>query len=57
MMDKNVLKQHHEQTIPLQGNDRKRLNDLLNQRKYIDTITYMLENNIKLEQEQLSFEE
>ncbi len=57
MMDKNVLKQHHEQTIPLQGNDRKRLNDLLNQRKYIDTITYMLENDIKLEQEQLSFEE
>ena len=57
MMDKNVVTQHHEQTIPLQGNDRKRLNDLLNQSKYIDTITYMLENDIKLEQEQLSFEE
>ncbi|WP_422484760.1 Wadjet anti-phage system protein JetD domain-containing protein [Gudongella sp. DL1XJH-153] len=49
-MDIDTLKKHKEYGKPLTENDKKRLKKLLNS-QYKETIEYMLENNIKLEQE------
>ena len=39
---------------PLTENDRTRLQGLLEDPKYCDIVSYMLENNVKLEQEIIS---
>ncbi|MGM0397080.1 MAG: Wadjet anti-phage system protein JetD domain-containing protein [Bacillota bacterium] len=49
-MDIETLKEHISYAKPLTENDRKRLMKLVNS-QYKETIEYMLENNIKLEQE------
>lgn len=52
MMDKNTLEKHKEYGKPLTENDRKRLNKY-STNEFNEVINYMLENNIKLEQEVL----
>ncbi len=53
-MNKTELIKHKENTKKLTDNDKKRLLKMLENAKFEifkDTITYMLENNVKLEQE------
>lgn len=53
-MNKTELIKHEENTKKLTDNDKKRLLKMLENAKFEifkDTITYMLENNVKLEQE------
>lgn len=51
-MNIDTLKKHIKYTKPLTDNDRVRLSNLLNS-QYKEVITYMLENNCKLEQESI----
>lgn len=59
MMDRGTLTKYADYTVPLTGNDRVRLQKLLAVKGdvYGDTIRYMLENDCKLEQEVIAFEE
>ncbi len=50
MMDVQTLKEHIKYSKSLTENDRVRLSNLLDS-QYKDVITYMLENNCKIEQE------
>ncbi|WP_409227166.1 Wadjet anti-phage system protein JetD domain-containing protein [Gudongella sp. SC589] len=49
-MDKDTLKKYEDNGKPLSENDRKRLKKLLDG-QFRETVEYMLENNVKLEQE------
>ncbi|MCI8364186.1 MAG: hypothetical protein HFG34_04465 [Eubacterium sp.] len=62
MMDRKVLEKYRGSTMPLTGNDRRRLQSLYDEltrqvaegtavEDYRDTLAYMLEQNCKLEQE------
>lgn len=50
-MDLKILQQYEIYCKPLTKNDRKRLQDMLNREELKEVISYMLEHNIKLEQE------
>lgn len=51
----NELRQYKEYTKPLEDNDRKKAESLLNLAEYVEMVKYMLENNCKLEQEIISW--
>ena len=62
MMDRKVLEEYRESTLPLTANDRRRLQALYDEltrqvaegtavEDYRDTLVYMLEQGWKLEQE------
>ena len=44
-------------TKPLEANDLKKANTLIRAGKYVDVLEYMLEHNVKLEQEIISWQE
>ena len=44
-------------TKPLEANDLKKANTLIHAGKYVDVLEYMLEHNVKLEQEIISWQE
>ena len=52
-MSVEELQTHEKYTIPLTVNDRSRLEKLISIPDYSNTIRYMLEHNVKLEQEAL----
>lgn len=54
-MNKDTLQKYSSYTKQLTDNDRKRLKNLLDS-EFSDTVSYMLENNCKLEQEALDIE-
>ncbi len=57
-MDVNTLQCHQNQTKPLEGTDRKRLQKLMDTYpEHQDVIGYMLENDCKLEQEAVKVDE
>ncbi len=57
-MDVNTLQCHQNQTKPLEGTDRKRLQKLMDTYpEHCEVISYMLENDCKLEQEAVKFHE
>ena len=62
LMDRKVLEEYRESTLPLTANDRRRLQALYDEltrqvaegtavEDYRDTLAYMLEQGCKLEQE------
>lgn len=53
-MNAETLKKYKKQAVPLTEHDRKRLQKLRQNPVYSETIRYMLENNIKLEQEHIN---
>ena len=53
MMDIDTLVKYRNNALPLTANDRKRLEKILNDGKHKEVISYMLDNNVKLEQEQI----
>lgn len=58
-MDVNTLKKYSNETIPLTKEDQKRLKQLLQNKNlniYKDVFMYMLEHNIKLEQENIIYD-
>jgi hypothetical protein len=57
-MSKNefTMKQYEHCLYPLTDNDIVRLQELKEVELYADTIQYMLQNNVKLEQEIISLE-
>ena len=52
-MDRDTLERHMDQTMPLTGNDRRRLRLLADVPEYESAVLFMLANNCKLEQEQI----
>ncbi len=54
-MDTDTLRHYSAYTKPLTDNDRKRLKNLVDS-EFSNTVTYMLEQNCKLEQEALDIE-
>lgn len=54
-MDAATLKEHRSHAMQLSENDRARLSDLLQIPAYAETVEYMLEHNVKLEQEQIDY--
>ena len=53
-MDISTLREYRKQALPLTKNDRARLKKLKKNPMCSQTVSYMLDNNIKLEQEQVS---
>ena len=51
------LKQYKEYCKPLENNDIKKAQSLIEKELYVDTMRYMLENNVKLEQEVISWKQ
>lgn len=54
-MDTETLMKHRSHAVSLTGNDRTRLLNLISIPEYKEVISCMLENNIKLEQEQIDY--
>ena len=53
----NELKEYKEYCKPLEDNDIKKAQSLIENELFVDTMRYMLENNVKLEQEVVSWKQ
>lgn len=56
-MSVDLLKQYEKYCKPLVENDQIKADGLIKSGKYIETVQYMLDNNVKLEQEIISWNE
>lgn len=55
-MGVDQLKKYEKYCKPLVENDRTKAEDLIKSGKYVETVQYMLDNNVKLEQEIISWD-
>lgn len=56
-MSVDELKEYKEYCKPLENNDVKKAQSLIDKGLYVDTMRYMLENDVKLEQEVISWKQ